>query len=70
LLDHYGFNEGPATEYFQLHSELDKNHAALAQSALAGMLTSTDLFKLLGQAEAVHRAYWEMLDALEEARSA
>src|SRR5436190_9607228 len=28
LVGHYGFDEGPATEYFTLHAERDHDHAA------------------------------------------
>ncbi len=28
LVQHYGFEEGPATEYFSVHGELDHEHAA------------------------------------------
>ena len=40
LVEHYGFEEGPATEYFSLHSERDHEHAAqsrqLIEERLAG----------------------------------
>jgi pyrroloquinoline quinone (PQQ) biosynthesis protein C len=65
LLSAYGFREGPATEYFRLHIERDRDHAAVARAALEGMLRSVDAFQLLAQAEAVHRAYWTMLDEIE-----
>jgi pyrroloquinoline quinone (PQQ) biosynthesis protein C len=67
LLGRYGFDEGPATEYFSLHAELDRDHADLAQAALEGLLESEDPFRLIQQAEAVHRGYWHMLDGLEKA---
>jgi pyrroloquinoline-quinone synthase len=67
LLGHYGFTEGPATQYFSMHAELDKEHAALAQSALGGMLEEEDPFELLAQAGRVHCSYWHMLDGLEAA---
>ena len=65
LLGPYGFDEGPGTEYFRPHAELDLDHAALAQSALDGMLASEDPFGLLTQAESVYRGYWSVLDSLE-----
>jgi pyrroloquinoline-quinone synthase len=68
LLEHYGFAEGPATAYFQIHAERDKEHAALVASALHGLLPVADPFGLLDLAEAVHRSYWETLTALEELR--
>jgi pyrroloquinoline quinone (PQQ) biosynthesis protein C len=69
LLDAYGFREGSATQYFRLHIELDRDHAALAQAALEGCLRSADPFALLAQADAVHRAYWAMLDGVQRACS-
>jgi pyrroloquinoline quinone (PQQ) biosynthesis protein C len=65
LLGNYGFDEGPATEYFKLHATLDKDHAALAGAALEGVLRDEDPFGLLAQAERVHRGYWTMLNGVE-----
>jgi pyrroloquinoline-quinone synthase len=68
LLELYGYSDGPATAYFRLHSEVDREHAALAQSALDGVLHGADPCELLAQAHAVHRSYWGMLDGLERVR--
>jgi len=37
----------------------------VVRAGLEGLLPDADPFALLGQAEAVHRAYWAVLDALE-----
>jgi pyrroloquinoline-quinone synthase len=66
LVRYYGFDEGPATEYFRLHMRVDAAHAALARAALDDAYERADPFALLSQAESVHRSYWHMLDAIEE----
>jgi len=66
LLDHYGFEDGPATEYFRLHAVRDAEHAALARSALSELARDgAEQVALERHAEAVYRAYWELLDGLE-----
>src|SRR3954451_1896190 len=42
---------------------------AIVRAGLAGLLPAADPFALLGHAQAVHRAYWSVLDALEGARA-
>jgi pyrroloquinoline quinone (PQQ) biosynthesis protein C len=69
LLNRYGFDDGPSTAYFRIHATRDKDHAALAAAALQGYLSAADPFSLLGEAEAVHKGYWHMLDGLEGLRS-
>jgi pyrroloquinoline-quinone synthase len=70
LLEHYGFTDGPATEYFRLHARGDHAHAALARQAFERTATGEDPFALLRDVEASYRAYWGMLDRLEaECRS-
>ena len=36
LVEHYGLDEGPATEYFSLHAERDHEHAAQSRAADRG----------------------------------
>jgi pyrroloquinoline quinone (PQQ) biosynthesis protein C len=66
LVEHYGFDGGPGTEYFRLDAEREAEHATLAQAALQPLLGRDDPFVLLRQAEAVHRACWALLDGLDE----
>ena len=65
LLASYGFEEGPATEYFALHSERDHEHAAQSRELIEERLADADLERLLEVAEGVLRGNWELLDGVE-----
>ena len=52
-MDRYGFEEGPATEYFSLHAELDHEHAAQSRELIEERLADADLDRLLEVAEGV-----------------
>ena len=66
LVEHYGFAEGPATEYFALHAKRDIEHAAEAREALVAASPS-DEHSLVAAAEGALRANWELLDGVERA---
>lgn len=65
LVEHYGFATGPATAYFDLHAELDKEHAAAERELIEPRLNDADQDALLTCAEAALRANWELLDGVE-----
>ncbi len=65
LLGHYGFEEGPATDYFALHAERDHEHAAQLRELIEERLADADLDRLLEVAEGVLRGNWELLDGVE-----
>ena len=67
LVDRYGFEEGPATEYFSLHAELDHEHAAQSRELIEERLADADLDRLLEVAEGVLRGNWELLDGCDRA---
>lgn len=70
LLERYGFEDGPATEYFRVHAVHDAEHAALARASLGEIVhAQEDRITLERHAESVYRAYWELLDGLESNRS-
>jgi len=65
LVERYGFEEGPATEYFALHAERDHEHAAQSRALIEERLADADLDRLLEVAEGVLRGNWELLDGVE-----
>jgi pyrroloquinoline-quinone synthase len=64
LLGHYGFEEGPATEYFSLHAERDHEHAAHSRGLLEKLATDEDAPRLAARAEAAARGNWLLLDGV------
>jgi pyrroloquinoline-quinone synthase len=65
LVERYGFEEGPATDYFAIHAERDHDHAAQARELIEERLADADLDRLLAVAEGVLRGNWELLDGVE-----
>ena len=65
LREHYGFDAGPATAYFDLHAERDVEHAADGRAMLEGRLDATDEDALVAEAERVLRGNWTLLDGVE-----
>jgi pyrroloquinoline-quinone synthase len=65
LVEHYGFDEGPATEYFSLHAERDVEHAAESRALIEERLEGADEERLLEIAEGALRGNWELLDGVE-----
>jgi pyrroloquinoline-quinone synthase len=62
LTAHYGFEEGPATEYFSLHADRDHEHAAASRSLLEKLATEEDAPRLAARAEAAAKGNWKLLD--------
>ena len=65
LREHYGFAAGPATAYFDLHAELDVEHAAEGRELIAARLDGADEDALVAEAERVLEANWTLLDGVE-----
>jgi len=65
LREHYGFATGSGTAYFDLHAELDREHAAEARALIAARLDGADEDALVAEAEAVLRVNWGLLDGVE-----
>jgi pyrroloquinoline-quinone synthase len=65
LREHYGFEGGPGTAYFDLHAVRDVEHAADARALIAQRLDGADEDALVAEAERVLRANWTLLDGVE-----
>jgi pyrroloquinoline-quinone synthase len=67
LIDLYGFETGPATEYFDVHATLDREHAAAHRASLDSLLAQADEDALVSAATDVLEANWALLDGVERA---
>ena len=65
LRDYYGLESGAATAYFDVHVELDREHAAAGRALIAARLDGADVDALAEEAATVLRANWRLLDGVE-----
>ena len=65
LLERYGFEEGPATEYFALHAERDHDHAAQSRALIELSRGEADGDRLAAVGEGALRGNWRLLDCVE-----
>jgi pyrroloquinoline-quinone synthase len=64
LLDRYGFEEGPGTEYFRVHESRDVEHAAEARRLIEELSAGGGADELVAVAESAFRANWRLLDGV------
>jgi pyrroloquinoline-quinone synthase len=66
LVDLYGYEPGEATEYFDVHAELDHEHAAAHREFLEREIAAgADQDMLLQAAAAVLDGNWKLLDGVD-----
>jgi pyrroloquinoline-quinone synthase len=66
LVEHYGFEPGAGTDYFDLHAVRDTEHAASGRALIQAELDSVeDEDELVAEAERVLEANWRLLDGVE-----
>jgi len=67
LVELYGYQEGPATDYFEIHATLDHDHAESHRRLIESSLEAgeADEDELVVAAREVLRANWTLLDGVE-----
>ena len=64
LKKHYGMDSNDATEYFRVHIEADKEHAAVEKRLLESYLTEENISEVSFDVTIVLKALWDLLSAV------
>jgi pyrroloquinoline-quinone synthase len=64
LVSLYGFDEGPATEYFRVHETDDVAHAEESRRLIASAMSEGDEDRVVAAAESAFKANWRLLDGV------
>lgn len=66
LVSLYGFDEGPATDYFRVHETEDIAHADEARRLIESAMSPEDEDRIVSAAESVFKGNLRLLDGVQE----
>lgn len=66
LKEHYGLDSEQATNYFNVHIEADKEHAAVEKQLLTSYLTEGNISEVKSEVEVILKALWNLLSEVCE----
>ena len=64
LAEHYGIGDGPGSEYFRVHEQIDAEHAADDRAVIERRCDDVGEDELVAAAESAFSANWRLLDGV------